>query len=71
MLHPDQNVRIGLEEPENKGTFPYVLQRLQELAFDRQVRSIKRSAEPSPAAGSPKAHAMEQKALIGLVLSRA
>ena len=44
--------------------------RLRELAFDRQVRSVKRSAAASPATGSAKAHAMEQKTLIDLALSR-
>ena len=59
------------EEPENMGAYSFVLPRLRELAFDRQVRSVKRSAAASPATGSAKAHAMEQKTLIDLALSRA
>jgi 2-oxoglutarate dehydrogenase E1 component len=59
------------EEPENMGAYSCVLPRLRELAFDRQVRSVKRSAAASPATGSAKAHAMEQKTLIDLALSRA
>ena len=59
------------EEPENMGAFSFVMPRLRQLAFDRQVRSVKRSAAASPATGSAKAHAMEQKTLIDLALSRA
>ena len=59
------------EEPENMGAFSYAMPRLRELAFDRQVRSVKRSAAASPATGSAKAHAMEQKTLLDLALTRA
>jgi hypothetical protein len=34
------------------------------------VRSIKRSPSASPATGSAKAHALEQKALLGLAFAR-
>ncbi|MHB2007450.1 MAG: 2-oxoglutarate dehydrogenase E1 component [Acidobacteriaceae bacterium] len=68
---PDANELVWVqEEPENMGAYSYVLPRLRELAFDRQVRSVKRSAAASPATGSAKAHAMEQKTLIHLALSR-
>ncbi len=68
---PDANELVWVqEEPENMGAYSYVLPRLRELAFDRQVRSVKRSAAASPATGSAKAHAMEQKTLINLALSR-
>src|SRR6185437_5770062 len=70
--HPDANDLVWVqEEPENMGAYSFVLPRLRELAFDRQVRSLKRSAAASPATGSAKAHAMEQKTLIDLALSRA
>jgi 2-oxoglutarate dehydrogenase E1 component len=69
--HPDANDIVWVqEEPENMGAYSFVLPRLRELAFDRQVRSVKRSAAASPATGSAKAHAMEQKTLIDLALSR-
>ncbi|MHB1958076.1 MAG: 2-oxoglutarate dehydrogenase E1 component [Acidobacteriaceae bacterium] len=69
--HPDANDLVWVqEEPENMGAYSYVLPRLRELASDRQVRSVKRSAAASPATGSAKAHAMEQKTLIHLALSR-
>lgn len=58
------------EEPENMGAFSFVMPRLKELASDRHVRSVKRSAAASPATGSAKAHAMEQKTLIDLALSQ-
>ncbi len=70
--HRDANDLVWVqEEPENMGAYSFVLPRLRELAFDRQVRSVKRSAAASPATGSAKAHAMEQKTLIDLALSRA
>ncbi|HTU51911.1 MAG TPA: 2-oxoglutarate dehydrogenase E1 component [Acidobacteriaceae bacterium] len=70
--HPDANDLVWVqEEPENMGAYSFVLPRLRELAFDRQVRSVKRSAAASPATGSAKAHAMEQKTLIDLALTRA
>src|SRR5665213_333242 len=69
---PDANDLVWVqEEPENMGAFSFVLPRLKELAFDRQVRSVKRSAAASPATGSAKAHALEQKTLIDLALSHA
>jgi 2-oxoglutarate dehydrogenase E1 component len=69
--HPEANDLVWVqEEPENMGAYSFVLPRLRELAFDRQVRSVKRSAAASPATGSAKAHAMEQKTLIDLALSR-
>jgi 2-oxoglutarate dehydrogenase E1 component len=70
--HPGANDLVWVqEEPENMGAYSFVLPRLRELAFDRQVRSVKRSAAASPATGSAKAHALEQKTLIDLALSRA
>jgi 2-oxoglutarate dehydrogenase E1 component len=57
------------EEPANMGPLWYVLPRLERLAPNR-VRSIKRSPSASPATGSAKAHALEQKALLGLAFAR-
>ncbi len=69
---PEANDLVWVqEEPENMGAYSFVLPRLRDLAFDRQVRSVKRSAAASPATGSAKAHALEQKTLIDLALSRA
>ena len=47
----------------------YMLPRLRHLAGDRPVLSVKRSASPSPATGSSKAHEVEQKALLSLALT--
>ncbi len=52
------------EEPANMGALWYVAPRLRRLARGRQVRTVKRSAAASPATGSAKAHALEQKTLL-------
>jgi 2-oxoglutarate dehydrogenase E1 component len=52
------------EEPANMGALSFVVPRLRRLARDRHVRSVKRSAAASPATGSAKAHALEQKTLL-------
>lgn len=52
------------EEPANVGALAYVVPRLQRLARGRQVHSVKRSEAASPATGSAKAHALEQKTLL-------
>jgi 2-oxoglutarate dehydrogenase E1 component len=57
------------EEPANMGALSYVHPVLQRLSGGRAVRSIKRSASASPATGSQKAHAMEQKTLLTLAFS--
>jgi 2-oxoglutarate dehydrogenase E1 component len=57
------------EEPANMGALNYMLPRLRHLAGDRPVLSVKRSASPSPATGSSKAHDVEQKALLSLALT--
>ncbi len=52
------------------GALPFVHNHLRLLAGDHaQVRSIKRSASASPATGSAKAHAIEQRKLIELAFS--
>jgi len=54
------------EEPANMGALAFLLPRLERLAHDRSVLSIKRSASASPATGSHKAHEMEQTTLLQL-----
>jgi 2-oxoglutarate dehydrogenase E1 component len=39
--------------------------------MDRHVRTIRRSASASPATGSPKAHALEQRTLLNLAFTGA
>jgi 2-oxoglutarate dehydrogenase E1 component len=57
------------EEPANMGALNYMLPRLRHLAREKHVLSVKRSASPSPATGSAKAHDVEQKALLTLALT--
>lgn len=57
------------EEPANMGALNYMLPRLRHLAGERSVLSVKRSASPSPATGSAKAHDVEQKAILSLALT--
>ena len=57
------------EEPANMGPVFYMLPRLRRGAGERQVLSVKRSASPSPATGSAKAHEMEQKTLLTLAFT--
>jgi 2-oxoglutarate dehydrogenase E1 component len=57
------------EEPANMGALFFVLPRLEPLTRGRHVRTVKRSASASPATGSPKAHQLEQKALVELAFS--
>jgi 2-oxoglutarate dehydrogenase E1 component len=57
------------EEPANMGALSYVLLRLEHIVRGCPVRSIKRSASASPATGSAKAHALEQKTLLTLAFT--
>lgn len=57
------------EEPSNMGALFYVLPRLRQLSTGRPVLAIKRSASPSPATGSGKAHEVEQKTLLSLAFT--
>jgi 2-oxoglutarate dehydrogenase E1 component len=57
------------EEPANMGAYSYVDPILDRLARGKSVRSVKRSASASPATGSAKAHALEQKTLLSLVFA--
>ena len=69
--HPGARQLIWVqEEPANMGALSFVHPHLRLLAGERaQVRSIKRSASASPATGSAKAHAIEQKKLIELAFA--
>jgi 2-oxoglutarate dehydrogenase E1 component len=51
------------------GAFFYVDPLLDRVARGRAVRSVKRSASASPATGSGKAHALEQKTLLALAFA--
>ncbi len=57
------------EEPANMGALFNMLPRLGRIAGDRHVLSVKRSAGPSPATGSAKAHEVEQKTLVTLAFT--
>jgi 2-oxoglutarate dehydrogenase E1 component len=59
------------EEPGNMGALAFLLPRLERLAHDRPVLSVKRSSSASPATGSHKAHEMEQKTLVALAFGPA
>jgi 2-oxoglutarate dehydrogenase E1 component len=68
--HPNAREIVWVqEEPANMGALNYMLPRLRRLAGDKHVLSVKRSASPSPATGSAKAHDVEQKALLSLALN--
>ena len=68
--HPNARDIVWVqEEPANMGALNYMLPRLRHLAGERPVMSVKRSASPSPATGSAKAHEVEQKALLALALT--
>ncbi len=56
------------EEPANMGPLSFILPRLRQIAGEHSVLSVKRSASPSPATGSAKAHEMEQHTLLSLAL---
>ncbi|HXS10726.1 MAG TPA: hypothetical protein VN852_12155, partial [Candidatus Krumholzibacteria bacterium] len=57
------------EEPANMGALSFVRRRIKEALGGRYVTSIKRFESASPATGSAKAHALEQKALIKLAFA--
>ncbi len=63
--HPQAREIVWVqEEPSNMGALFFVAPRLRRLARDRQVLTVKRSPSASPATGSAKAHALEQKTLL-------
>ncbi len=68
--HPEARDIVWVqEEPANMGALFFVLPSIHRVAGRRPVRTIKRSASGSPATGSAKAHAMEQKALLTLAFA--
>src|SRR6266404_4136951 len=70
--HPNAREVIWVqEEPRNMGAFFYVMPRLTQLVQERglSLRSVKRSSSASPATGSAKAHALEQKTLLSLAFT--
>jgi 2-oxoglutarate dehydrogenase E1 component len=65
--HPQARELVWVqEEPANMGALFFVLPRIERVAGHPRVRSVKRSASGSPATGSAKAHALEQKTLLAL-----
>ncbi len=67
--HPSATEVVWVqEEPANMGALNYVLPLLRRLVGDRAVLSVKRTAAASPATGSAKAHALEEKTLLDLAL---
>jgi 2-oxoglutarate dehydrogenase E1 component len=69
--HGDQGDIVWVqEEPANMGALFNMLPRLQRIAGNRHVLSVKRSSSPSPASGSAKAHEVEQKTLLTLAFTK-
>jgi 2-oxoglutarate dehydrogenase E1 component len=67
--HPSATEIVWVqEEPANMGALFYVQPLLKRLAGDRALLTVKRTASASPATGSAKAHALEEKTLIDLAL---
>ncbi|MCL4137131.1 UNVERIFIED_CONTAM: hypothetical protein GTU68_020740 [Idotea baltica] len=58
------------EEPSNMAAWRYMQPALRRLSKGVKVLKVSRSASASPATGSPKAHALEQEALINLAFTR-
>ena len=52
------------EEPANMGALQYIRPHLERIAGSKRVSSVRRSESASPATGSPKAHALEQEAIV-------
>jgi len=67
--HPNAEIVWVQEEPRNMGALAFMMPRLRDLAGRRPVLSVRRSANPSPATGSAKAHDVEQKALVAMALA--
>jgi 2-oxoglutarate dehydrogenase E1 component len=64
-----RNILWIQEEPANMGARSFVVPQIEPLTRGRHVRTLKRSASASPSTGSPKAHKLEQTALIELAFS--
>ncbi len=70
--HPNLREIVWVqEEPANMGALSYMLPLLERAGGGIPVRSVKRSASASPATGSPKAHELEQRALLQLAFTTA
>ncbi len=66
-MHPGAKDIVWVqEEPANMGALSFVMPRLRQIAHDRPVISVKRTASASPATGSAKAHELEERTLIDL-----
>src|SRR5258706_5533008 len=63
------DIVVVQEEPANMGALFNILPRLQRIAGERHVMSVKRSSSASPATGSAKAHEVEQKTLLTLAFT--
>ncbi len=59
------------EEPQNRGGWSYMLQRLLDLFPERRLRYAGRPASASPATGSHRVHEQEQAALVREALTGA
>ncbi len=65
--YPDAREIVWVqEEPANMGALAFVIRKIERIARDIPVRSVKRSASATPATGSHKAHELEQKTLLSL-----
>ena len=51
------------------GALAFVIRKIERIARDIPVRSVKRSASATPATGSHKAHEVEQKTLLSLAFT--
>ena len=65
----DAKIMWVQEEPANMGALSYLRPWFKRVVKNRHVTSIKRYESSSPATGSAKAHALEQKALIRLAFA--
>ncbi len=65
----DAKIMWVQEEPANMGALAYLRPWFKRVVKNRHVTSIKRYESASPATGSAKAHALEQKALIRLAFA--
>ncbi|MFN8389979.1 MAG: 2-oxoglutarate dehydrogenase E1 component [Bdellovibrionota bacterium] len=69
--YPNAKVLVWVqEEPANMGALFFVKPQLERISGGRSVTTVKRSASASPATGSPKAHAMEQEAIIKFAFAK-
>lgn len=64
---PSANVAWVQEEPQNAGAWEFMQNQLRQR-FDIEPRYIGRPAGASPATGSAKRHAMEQRAIVEAVI---